>query len=1054
MHGSARRFSPAILVALLAVAGPGCSRKFFRERADCDVEGVITQKNRFPAWAVKNWHVYPDPRARFADPFNPDRPPYPPDDYAARALSPNPQHPHKKSGVGRVDGEGYLRLLEQWDAQNRAADPARGAPPDLTLYPLPPEMPATIRRPTTTAASPPTSPAAPVSPARGDFVAAGASSRAAPAITLVGEWVSAKPRFTPPTDAVPVGPRITELRSPVVELAREVELAAGAVPAGGTAQPPSVLPDLPIAAPTAPGEVQDPKPIDPKQPLPPPKPVEPKTDLKQGITPSPYSLFGSGDAANYLRALYSNQQGYRIKLDQAVELGLINSREFQDRREDLYLAALPVTLERFNFATQAFWAEQVARRSLGAQLQGAGEFWEVRSNAGITKRFPTGALVLFDIANQVVIDLGKNDPTVSVSNLSLTAIQPFLRGGGLAVNLEDLTTAERNMVYAMRSYARFRKLFYVATAAGQQGGGLGLTNNPYGLQGLSVNLGRGIGGNLTAPVVGFLPLLQQAASIANQQQNVTALERLLRLYEAFREGGQQSDLQVGQVEIDLLNARGQLLGTGGAAGGGGGGGGGIQAYLDRLDNFKLQLGLPLTVGLDLDNEQLKPIRLQLARFDDVYADLQELEAEARKFNPDDPVAEFRARWRRLLSQSGLVEGTTFAKTILGRWDAWAKMSEDQINTRTAQLRKERTALLDRRAERQRRGEPEPEPEIRRLSELNGELDLAVLERAVRAYEAQPWAKEKGPLRAVIQSGAFRDAFNAFYQVVLEGRNERLDIVRTQWPQLPSLPVNGTDVLTAPLDEAYTAGIQAALSERLDLMNARGQVVDAYRQIAVQANSLQGIFDVRYDLNSNTPAGQNRPFGFVGDRTSHQLVFNAELPLVRRAERNNYRAALIGYQRQKRTLMAFEDNIANDVRGDIRQLRTLAEQYKIQQRVVELAYSQVDNAQAVLLQPPAPAPAGGGGGGGTDAGSAAALTQQVLQAQSRLVQGQNTLYTIWVNYLTARMNLYLDLELMQLDDRGVWCDEQNPGNDNAARPVPAIRGERLPLPKPVGPADRK
>ena len=78
---------------LLLVVGPGCSRKFFRERADCDVEGVITQKNRFPAWAVKNWHVYPDPRARFADPFNPDRPPYPPDDYAARVTVAQPTAP-------------------------------------------------------------------------------------------------------------------------------------------------------------------------------------------------------------------------------------------------------------------------------------------------------------------------------------------------------------------------------------------------------------------------------------------------------------------------------------------------------------------------------------------------------------------------------------------------------------------------------------------------------------------------------------------------------------------------------------------------------------------------------------------------------------------------------------------------------------------------------------------------------------------------------------------------------------------------------------------------
>ena len=128
MHGSARRIMS--VVAVLLVAGPGCSRKFFRERADKDVEGIISQKNVFPDWTVKNWFVYPHPAARFADPYNPDRPPYPADDPAARLLSPNPQHPTKKTGVGRYDGDGYMRLLQQWDAENRAEDgAARGAQP-------------------------------------------------------------------------------------------------------------------------------------------------------------------------------------------------------------------------------------------------------------------------------------------------------------------------------------------------------------------------------------------------------------------------------------------------------------------------------------------------------------------------------------------------------------------------------------------------------------------------------------------------------------------------------------------------------------------------------------------------------------------------------------------------------------------------------------------------------------------------------------------------------------------------------------------------------------
>ena len=173
MHGSARRLLPALLALILVETG--CSRKFFRERADRDVAGVITQKNRFPDWAVKNWHVYPDPRARFADPFNPDRPPYPPDDYAARVMSPNPQHPHKKSGVGRVDGDGYMHLLEQWDAENRAQDPApaRGAPPDRAIMPRSPYTPPTA------AAMPPTKPdpaAGPIAPEVSPWVAAKPSS--------------------------------------------------------------------------------------------------------------------------------------------------------------------------------------------------------------------------------------------------------------------------------------------------------------------------------------------------------------------------------------------------------------------------------------------------------------------------------------------------------------------------------------------------------------------------------------------------------------------------------------------------------------------------------------------------------------------------------------------------------------------------------------------------------------------------------------------------------------------------------------------------------------
>jgi hypothetical protein len=820
------------------------------------------------------------------------------------------------------------------------------------------------------------------------------------------------------------GPEILEQRDPgVIVAAGEISDETKTVPAVAvipTVQPPGTGPD----------PMGEPKPGEPG-----PYPGAPAGKRTEG----PLALIATGKAAEYLQALVTNETGYRIRMEQAVQLGLLNSREFQDRREDLYLAALPVTLERFSFAAQGFFTEAAfldfAGRALG---QPPRDRANLLTETGFAKLFPSGALLLVRLANQVVIDLSNAEPTVTLSNFSLSLAQPFLQGGGYAVTLEPLTLVERNMLYAIRSFARFRKLFYVAVTAGGN-----ITNNPYSLAGLSVNLGRGIGGNLTAPSVGYLSLLLQSAVLSNQATNVEALDGLLRLFQAFREGGQYSDLQVAQVEQRLIDSRNDLLGSSNAQVGGGGGGSGIRGYLDTLDNFKLQLGVPLTVGLDLDDTPLQPIRDQLQRFDSLYADVREVEVRGRRFDPTTPIADFRGRWRELLTNTPLVKGTEFAKQILGRWAVWEKMSQEDLTKRLADLAEERRKILDARADREVKGLPPLPGDEARLKELSSEIDLGGFERAVRIYETQPWAREKGSLRNTIQTSAFRDAFNAFFQVILEGRNERLESIRQQWPKLPPIIVNGRDLLEVPLDDATTAGIQAALSNRLDLMNARGQVVDAWRQIKIQANSLQGVLDVQYNLDSSTPPGGANPVAFSGSRTNHNVTIQGELPLVRRAERNQYRAALIGYQRQRRTLMSFEDNIANDVRSDIRGVRTIAELYKVQQRLVELGYFQFDNAQAVLLEPPEP-------GAQAGAGDAAALTNQVLQAQSSLLSAQNSLYQIYVNYLVARMTLYLDLELMQIDERGVWFNEYHTGNEGPG-PVPAPdapRGERLPPPRAI------
>src|SRR5947209_3041383 len=119
---SASRSHPVLWLLLLLGSGvtlSGCTRHFFREQADKEVADVLAEKDQFPQWRIEQAHVYPDPRARFADSSDPDHPPMPPDDPAAWKMSPHPQKPYK-SGIARVEGEGYLNLLVAWDAENRA----------------------------------------------------------------------------------------------------------------------------------------------------------------------------------------------------------------------------------------------------------------------------------------------------------------------------------------------------------------------------------------------------------------------------------------------------------------------------------------------------------------------------------------------------------------------------------------------------------------------------------------------------------------------------------------------------------------------------------------------------------------------------------------------------------------------------------------------------------------------------------------------------------------------------------------------------------------------
>lgn len=67
-------------LGVLSLQQTGCSRSHYRTAADREAVQLIAEKSHDPRWALEDFQIYPDERARFYDPNDPDRPPMPPDD--------------------------------------------------------------------------------------------------------------------------------------------------------------------------------------------------------------------------------------------------------------------------------------------------------------------------------------------------------------------------------------------------------------------------------------------------------------------------------------------------------------------------------------------------------------------------------------------------------------------------------------------------------------------------------------------------------------------------------------------------------------------------------------------------------------------------------------------------------------------------------------------------------------------------------------------------------------------------------------------------------------
>jgi hypothetical protein len=235
----------------------------------------------------------------------------------------------------------------------------------------------------------------------------------------------------------------------------------------------------------------------------------------------------------------------------------------------------------------------------------------------------------------------------------------------------------------------------------------------------------------------------------------------------------------------------------------------------------------------------------------------------------------------------------------------------------------------------------------------------------------------------------------------------------------------------PIPYTRDEATQYARDNRLDLMNQRAQVVDAWRQITVTADALQANLDVVFNANIATPPGGANPVDFSASASSYRVGLLFDSPLNRQRERNLYRASLVNYQQARRAYMALDDRIQQAVRRDVRQLETDRLNFEIARQSLVNAARQVEEARGrLLVEKPSDI-----------------STQNVLTALRSLLQAKNALISTWVSYETGRIRLLFDLEALQLDERGVLADEQH---SPTHQPSPSPDGSLPSRPGEAGP----
>ena len=145
-----------------------------------------------------------------------------------------------------------------------------------------------------------------------------------------------------------------------------------------------------------------------------------------------------------------------LTLPQAVAIATAHNREYQGEKELLYTTALDLRLVRHEFETSLFGGGRAFYSG-----DGTDEAIGLEANVGFNRLLATGTQIAARLATAwTQVLLGTADSGMS-SVFTAAVTQPLLRGSDPAVVLDKLTQAERDTLYQIRAFNRFRKTFVV-----------------------------------------------------------------------------------------------------------------------------------------------------------------------------------------------------------------------------------------------------------------------------------------------------------------------------------------------------------------------------------------------------------------------------------------------------------------------------------------------------------------------------------------------------------------------------------------------------------------